>query len=91
MNSCGFCWKEYTHSTQIQVILGSGSSSINSIGISILPHQQPSIAATPQRFGFPQNGQRDSGGEMDILQAGWNPGEDTFPFTLSKPCANLSP
>ena len=51
----------------MQVFLGSGSISISSIGISILPHQQPSAAATPQRFGFPQNGQRVSGGKQDIF------------------------
>lgn len=91
MNSFGFCWKMRTHSTQMQRVRGSGNSSINSIGISILPHQQPSIAATPQRFGFPQNGHRFSGSEKDMLQTGWNPGEDPYNPTLSKPRANLSP
>lgn len=51
----------------MQVILGSGNISISSIGISIFPHQQPSIAATPQRFGFPQNGQTVTGVELDIF------------------------
>jgi hypothetical protein len=46
--------------------LGSGNISINSIGISTLPHQQPSSKATPQRFAFPQNGQNVSDEEQDI-------------------------
>jgi hypothetical protein len=57
----------------MQVILGSGSISISSIGISIFPHQQPSIAATPQRFGFPQNGQRVSEVGQDMLTSGLEP------------------
>jgi hypothetical protein len=54
---------------QMQDFRGSGSSSISSIGISTLPHQQPSAAATPQRFGFPQNGHEVSGGEKDMFVA----------------------
>lgn len=67
MNSCGFLWKAWTHSMQMQDFLGSGSNSISSIGISTLPHQHPSTAATPQRFGFPQNGHEVSGGEKDMF------------------------
>jgi hypothetical protein len=52
---------------QMQDFLGSGSNSISSIGISTLPHQHPSTAATPQRFGFPQNGHEVSGGEKDMF------------------------
>jgi hypothetical protein len=67
MNSCGFRWKAWTQPMQMQDFLGSGRSSISSIGISTLPHQQPSASATPQWFGFPQNGHEVSGVEKDMF------------------------